>query len=79
VVESAELASQVIDFMDDGVKPENSYRVILETDTEMETERLVWITSIDGKEVRYYSEPETSLWRRFSVWLMGLLPAEKHL
>lgn len=79
VVESTELASQVIDFMDDGVKAENSYRVILETDTEIETERLVWITSIDGKEVRYYSEPETSLWRRFSVWLMGLLPAEKHL
>jgi len=79
VVDSAELASQVIEFMDDGVKPENSYHVILETDTETETERLVWITSIDGKEVRYYSEPETSLWRRFGVWLMGLLPIEKHL
>jgi putative cardiolipin synthase len=79
VVDSAELALQVIGFMDDGVKPENSYRVLLETDSETETERLVWITRIDGKEVRYYSEPETSLWRRFSVWLMGLLPAEKHL
>ena len=79
VVDSTELASQVIDFMDDGVKPENSYHVILENDTETGTERLVWITNIDGKKVRYYSEPETSLWRRFSVWVMGLFPVEKHL
>jgi hypothetical protein len=53
--------------------------VILENDTETGTERLVWITNIDGKKVRYYSEPETSLWRRFSVWVMGLFPVEKHL
>jgi hypothetical protein len=29
--------------------------------------------------VRYYSEPEVGLWHRFSTWLMGLLPLEKHL
>ena len=79
MVDSAELASQVIKFMDDGVRPENSYRVMLETDTETGVERLVWVTSIDGKEMRYYSEPETGLWRRFSAWLIGLLPIEKHL
>lgn len=43
------------------------------------TERLVWITEIDGEEVRYYSEPEVGLWRRFSTWVMGQLPIEKHL
>jgi putative cardiolipin synthase len=79
LVESPELASQVIEFMDDGVKPENSYRVMLETDPQTNTERLVWITRIDGKEVRYYSEPETSFWRRLGVWLIGLFPVEKNL
>jgi putative cardiolipin synthase len=79
LVESAELAAQVIEFMDDGVQPQNSYRVMLETDDETGSERLVWITEVDGREVRYYSEPETGLWRRFSAWLMGLLPIEKHL
>lgn len=79
LVESAELASQVIDFMDDGVKPENSYRLILEADDDIGVERLVWITEIDGNEVRYYSEPEAGLWRRFTTWLIGLLPIEKHL
>jgi len=79
LVESPELAVQVLEYMDTGVQPENSYRVMLETDKETGTERLVWITEIDGEEVRYYSEPEVGLWRRFSIWFMGLLPIEKHL
>ena len=78
-MESTELAAQVLEYMDTGVQPENSYRVMLETDKETGTERLVWITEIDGEEVRYYSEPEVGLWRRFSTWFMGLLPIEKHL
>jgi putative cardiolipin synthase len=79
LVESPELAAQVMDYMEEGTLPENSYRVILETHPESGIERLVWITEIDGEEVRYYSEPEVGLWRRFSTWFMGLLPIEKHL
>lgn len=79
LVKSTELAAKVIDFMDDGVQPKNSYRVILETSSESGTERLVWLTEINGKEVRYYSEPEVGFWRRFSTWFIGLLPMEKHL
>ena len=79
LVESPELAEQVLEYMDTGVQPENSYRVMLETDKETGTERLVWIIEIDGEEVRYYSEPGVGFWRRFSIWFMGLLPIEKHL
>jgi putative cardiolipin synthase len=79
LVESKELAAQVLEYMDEGVRPENSYRVMLETDAETGTERLVWITETDGEEVRYYSDPEVGVWRRFSTWLMGLLPIEEHL
>ena len=79
LVESPELAAEVVDYMDEGVRPENSYRVTLETDDETGVERLVWITQIDGEEVRYYSEPEVGFWRRFNAWLMGLLPLEDHL
>ncbi|UCC55478.1 MAG: phospholipase D family protein, partial [Gammaproteobacteria bacterium] len=77
LVESDELAVQLLAYMDEGVQPENSYRVILETDVETGIERLVWITEIDGKEVRYYSDPEASTWHRFSSWFMGLLPIEE--
>jgi putative cardiolipin synthase len=79
VVESPELATQVLEYMDEGVQPENSYRVVLETDAETGTERLVWITEIEGEKVRYYSDPEVSFWRRMSSWFMGLFPIEKHL
>ena len=79
LVESRELAAQVLEYMDEGVRPGNSYRVILETDEEAGTERLVWIDEVDGEEVRYYSEPGAGFWRRFSAWFMGLLPIEKHL
>ena len=78
-MESPELATQVLEYMDEGVQPENSYRVILDTDAETGTEHLVWITEIEGEEVRYYSDPEVSLWRRMSSWFMGLFPIEKHL
>ena len=37
-VESPELAAQVIAYMDEGVRPENSYRVLLDEEGE-----LVWI------------------------------------
>ena len=79
VVESPELATQVLEYMDEGVQPENSYRVVLEADAETGTERLVWITEIEGETVRYYSDPEVSLWRRVNSWFMGLFPIEKHL
>jgi putative cardiolipin synthase len=79
LVESPELATQVMDYMEQGTLPENSYRVMLETDEDTGIERLVWITEVDGEEVRYYSEPEVGLWRRFSTWFMGLLPIEEHL
>jgi putative cardiolipin synthase len=79
LIESPELAAQVLEYMDEGTLPQNSYRVLLETDAETGAERLVWITESDGEEVRYYSEPEVGLWRRFSTWIMGLLPIEEHL
>jgi len=79
LVESPELAAQVLDYMEQGTLPENSYRVMLESDEETGAERLVWITEIDGDHVQYYSDPEVGLWQRFSTWLIGLLPIEKHL
>jgi putative cardiolipin synthase len=79
LVKSFELAAEVTEFMNDGILPHNSYRVMLETDGENFTERLVWITEIDGKEVRYYSDPEVDVWRRFSAWFLGLFSIEEHL
>lgn len=79
LVESRELAAQVLAYMEDGIRSENAYRVLLETDPDTGVERLAWVTEVDGREVRHYSDPETGRWRRFTSWFMGLLPIEKHL
>jgi putative cardiolipin synthase len=73
-VESPELARHVIAYMDEGVLPQNSYRVLMDDDGE-----LVWITKVDGREVRYHNEPETTFWQRFLSDFIMLLPVEHQL
>ena len=73
-VESPELAEQVIAYMDEGVKSQNSYRVLLDDSGE-----LVWVTEIGGKEVRYHNEPETSFGQRFMSGFIMMLPVEHQL
>ena len=73
-IESPELAEQVMAYMDEGVLPENSYRVTLDEDG-----RLVWTTEIDGEEVRYHKDPETTFGQRFMSGFIMLLPVEHQL
>jgi putative cardiolipin synthase len=40
---------------------------------------LVWVETNANGVVRRDSEPEASVWRRFSVWFVGLLPIEGQL
>ncbi len=73
-IESAELAEQVIAYMDEGVLPRNSYRVLLDDEGD-----LVWLTEIDGVEVEFHKDPETGFWDRFVSGLIALLPIEHQL
>lgn len=73
-VESPELAAQVVAWMDEGVLPENSYRVRLDEDG-----KLSWVTRDDGREVVYHQDPESTAWQRFTAGLIGLLPIEDQL
>jgi putative cardiolipin synthase len=73
-VESPTLAKRVIAYMDEGVQPENSYRVVLD-----ENGRLVWITREDGQEVRYTRDPESGAWARMMSGFIQVLPVEAQL
>lgn len=73
-VGSSELAKRAIAYMDEGVQPLNSYRVVLD-----ENGRLVWITEEEGREVRYKKDPETGVWTRFMSGFIQILPVEKQL
>ena len=49
---------------------QNAYRV------ELVGNRLEWVTREGGKEVRFDSEPEASLWKRVRVRVLSSLPIE---
>ena len=73
-VESAVLARQVAAFMDDGIAPDNAFRVQLGADG-----RLVWSAEEDGKPIRYDVEPMSTTGQRMQAGFIRLLPVEKQL
>ncbi len=73
LVDSPAFAELVAEFFDDGVKPENSYRVTLEGG------QVKWTTSDDGTVRVYTTEPETSWWQRFKADALGILPIHSML
>jgi len=73
-IESPKIAGEVLAFMAKGVKPENSYRVMLDSNG-----NLIWITTIDGKQVIYHNEPEANGWKRFQSGFIEMLPVELQL
>ena len=57
-----------------GTSPARTYRVTLLGDND-----LVWVTEEKGKEVRYYQEPLSRFWRRFSLRCLLWLTPESML
>jgi len=83
VVRSETLGRQAASLFEESASAHRAFRVTL---TKSSTEangspsadtRLEWITEEDGKEVRYFHEPETGLWRRIKVKILSLLAPEK--
>ena len=68
-VESPALAAQVIAYMDEGVDPDNSYRVRLD-----EGGMLYWVTEVDGKQQRFDKDPESTATQRSVAGFKGVLP-----
>ena len=73
-VKSAELSAQLLAYMDEGIAPENSYRLELD-----EANKLVWITRENGVEVRYHKDPHSTFSQRLMSDFIGILPVESQL
>jgi putative cardiolipin synthase len=74
VIKSPELAKQVATIIERDMGPENSWRLTLD-----ETGGLEWISTEDGKEVHYYNDPGTGIWKGIKLFLYSLFPIEKLL
>ncbi len=73
-VESPELSERVLAHLDEGVKPENSYQVLLNEDGD-----LYWLAEDEGVEVVYDKEPESSFGQRFMSGFIQMLPIQSQL
>ncbi len=73
-VESPELARQVIDYMAEGIEPENAFRVLLDDDGDLR-----WVIEKDGFRLHYEKDPNSRWHQRFIAGLIRLLPVEQQL
>jgi putative cardiolipin synthase len=68
------LAAQVITWMDEGVLPVNSYKVLLDEDGNLQ-----WVTNYEGREACFDTDPESNAWQRFVTGFIRMLPVENQL
>ncbi len=82
MIDSNELAAQVVQLFQETTQPENCLRLAVQeinngisTDNSM----IVWITKENNKMVVFYKEPMASIWRRIGSNFMRLFPLENQL
>jgi putative cardiolipin synthase len=73
-VQSPALAAQVIAFMNDGVDPDTSFRLQLDT-----TGKLSWVADDEGTPLRYDNDPLATFLQRFLSGFIRLLPVDSQL
>jgi len=85
VVRSETLAGQAVRFFEEAISMRRAFRVTLRTSSTEENSspstgtQLEWVTEENGKEMRYFHEPKTGLWRRITVKILSLFAPEKML
>ena len=73
-VASPALAAQVIEFMNEGVDPDASFRLQLDKEG-----NLYWIAEDEGTPLRYDKDPMTTFLQRFAAGFIRLLPVDTQL
>ena len=79
IIDSPELAAQIVGRFEEMVKPENAYRPVLRPTAEPGQFRLAWEATKDGIAVEYCREPARSAWQRFASGLLSWLPIDREL
>ena len=79
LIHSEELSTQVAEYIELGMKPDNSYELSLDDNPGRSVGPLTWQSETDGEIVRHYDEPDTALGQKVRAWFLSLLPIEKQL
>ena len=75
MVDSKELAKQMIELFNRSASLKNSFHLQIDSTND----RLDWLTSEKNKPTHYFREPKVSLLRKLGVFILGLLPIESLL
>jgi putative cardiolipin synthase len=84
-VQSETLAEQATRFFEEATSMSRAFRVTFRKSSTEESGSssaetgLEWVTEENGKEVSYYHEPKTGLWRRITTKILSLIAPEKML
>jgi putative cardiolipin synthase len=76
LIDSPELARQVIARFDDIAQPPNSYVMMLDKADPIRGPALVWRTEERGASIDYRDEPDTTFWLKTKVDMLSLLTLE---
>jgi putative cardiolipin synthase len=79
LIESPELGQRLGRLFERGIAPDVSYQVILQDGPEGSSSSLEWITTENGQELRFRTEPGTTWFQRFKVRVMSVLPIESQI
>ena len=74
IIHSPELAEQLLEVIEVDLRPENSWRVMLEESDSCRKPKLVWVGAGEDGEVRYERDPEVGTGRRIQDFFLSLLP-----
>ena len=73
-IESPELAAMVAQYMEEGVRPDRSYRVLLD-----ERGKMYWVDRGRRQAAALRRRPLSTFWQRFNAGFIRLLPIEDQL
>jgi putative cardiolipin synthase len=74
IIDSPELAGQIVARFESMTQPENAYVLSLRDLGARRTPSLVWDTVENGNPVEYIEEPARSSWQRLELGFLSLLP-----
>lgn len=75
LLDSQAIAAEVAAVFEQGVRPDNAFRVVFKDSAAGTSGQLQWLTQENGNEIVYSSEPLAGWWRRlYAAFAPGLCP-----
>ena len=79
IIDSPQIAREIAARFDAIAQPANSYKLELQTAATGSGATIQWVTEVDGKPVRWDTEPDVDAGKRTLIQLLSLLPLENML